>query len=67
MDELTKERYPWALPIREKVSGSRIPADVVHARRVVLCGTVNVDDETQETLTALERERRLVEAIRSVA
>lgn len=68
MDELTAERFGWVVPWAEQYARppwrprhavQRAPDWVIAARRAVLCAL----DEDPVVL-ALERDRRLAEAIR---
>lgn len=71
MDELTAERFGWVIPYAEQHArpprrprrkAHRVPDWVIAARRAVLCAL----DEDPVVL-ALDRDRRLTEAIRGWA
>lgn len=64
MDELTRERYPFPLPLRER-RYKWTYADVV-AHRITLCGTADLTvlEPGGDQTNRRGRERRLIEAMR---
>jgi hypothetical protein len=71
VDELTRERYPHGVPYAERYAlpVRPIPLPPVRARmnRLILCGTADLGvlEAGGPNNTALARDRRLTEAIRT--